>query len=357
MVGVYKFRKVMEMSENLRLNFRLLDLVYDSVTVFDSSGRIVYANRAAAESRGYSLDELLDLQMKDLYPKERIEFVRKELVEAITQGERIFEVENLAKGGDVRWFKVKAIPVKIEEQRYILKIGMNVKEKYDRIKAEVQAIERSQKLLEGASRVTSMVRHDLRSPLQSIKNAVHIIRVNPDKTEDMLDVINNATDYASKILSDLRFITNPIAVQRQRFDIIELLEERIKSSIIPINVKIFTDMPDAQKVYMDPTMISRVVDNLIRNAVEAMPEGGNLTISLDVKDNILNLVIEDTGVGISSDNLKNIFQPFYTSKRTGTGLGLYYSKLAVQSHGGRIFFESEEGRGAKFTISLPVNEP
>lgn len=343
-----------KMNESLRLNFKLLDLVYDSVTIFDPQGKVVYANKSAAESRGYTIDEFLELHINELYPKDRVDYVKEKLSEAIKEGEVIFEVENITKNGELKWFKVKAIPVRIDGQVYFLKIGMNIKEKYDRIMTEVQAIERSQKLLEGASRVTSMVRHDLRSPLQSIKNAVHIIRRSPEKTEDMLDVIDKAADYASKILNDLKFITNPGILQRERFDIVDLLEERIKSMVKPSSIHVETDFPESLIVNMDSTMISRVIDNLIRNAVEAMQDGGKLTLSLDVRDGMMNLLVADTGVGISGDNKQNIFQPFYTTKSSGTGLGLYYSKLAVQSHGGKIYFKSEKGEGTSFLVTLPL---
>ncbi len=339
---------------DLQLKFQLLDLVNDSVSIFDSKGKIVYANRAAAESRGYSIDEFLELHIRDLYPSEKREFLREKLVEAIDKGEIVFEIENITKNKEIKWFKVKAVPVKIDNQMYILKIGMNVKEKYDRVMAEVEAIERSQKLLEGANRITSMVRHDLRSPLQSIKNAVHIIRRSPDKAEDMLDVIDKAADFASKILNELRFITSPGTLKKERFDIVKVLEERIKSALIPSNVNLVTDLPDEQVVNMDQTMISRVIDNLIRNAVEAMPEGGVLRVVMEVENNMFDLIVEDTGVGISAEDIQNIFQPFYTTKSSGTGLGLYYTKLAIKSHGGKIVFKSEEGKGTSFHIRLPI---
>jgi signal transduction histidine kinase len=107
---------------------------------------------------------------------------------------------------------------------------------------------------------------------------------------------------------------------------------------------------------MDQTMISRVFDNLLRNAVEAMPEGGILRVLMNVDNNILNITVEDTGLGISPENIQNIFQPFYTTKSSGTGLGLYYSKLAIQSHGGKIVFRSEKEKGTSFHIRLPVTD-
>jgi signal transduction histidine kinase len=134
----------------------------------------------------------------------------------------------------------------------------------------------------------------------------------------------------------------------------ELLEERIKSSIIPSSVKVIANLPESQDVNLDSTMISRVIDNLIRNAVEAMPKGGTLTINASVDGNILKIIVQDSGVGINEENKLNLFQPFYTTKRSGTGLGLYYSKLAVESHGGKMSFNSEEGIGTRFHLEIPL---
>jgi PAS domain S-box-containing protein len=142
------------MEEKLRLNFKLLDMVSDSIILLDVRGKMVYANKTAAKSRGYNLESFLELQMKDLYPKYKTNYVRKQLAEEIKSGEKVFEVENLTKNGETRWFSVKVIPVKIDQDKYILKICRSIKEKQEIQKAEALAKEQSQKLLEGASRVT-----------------------------------------------------------------------------------------------------------------------------------------------------------------------------------------------------------
>ena len=104
---------------------------------------------------------------------------------------------------------------------------------------------------------------------------------------------------------------------------------------------------------LDERAILRVIINLIKNAVEAMPKGGDLSIKAGVEDEVLMLEISDTGTGIETQTQKNIFTPFYTSKEMGSGLGLAYCKQAIEAHGGQISFESELGKGTAFTVRIP----
>jgi signal transduction histidine kinase len=106
-------------------------------------------------------------------------------------------------------------------------------------------------------------------------------------------------------------------------------------------------------VTFDWVKIRRVLNNLIRNAVEAMPEGGELGVSCEVHGDNLVLTISDTGVGILDEEMENLFKPFYTTKSNGMGLGLAYCKRAVEAHGGTITVESEVGKRTSFTVRLP----
>jgi signal transduction histidine kinase len=109
---------------------------------------------------------------------------------------------------------------------------------------------------------------------------------------------------------------------------------------------------------LDPGKIRRVLDNLIQNAVEAMPEGGSLTIEGGLDEGGLTLRVTDTGTGIPEEDIQNLFTPFHTTKPKGMGLGLAYCRRAVEAHGGTITAQSQEGAGTTFTIRLPTqNKP
>ena len=125
---------------------------------------------------------------------------------------------------------------------------------------------------------------------------------------------------------------------------------------VPGNVDLDLSLGDGVgSIVVDPTQIRRVIDNLLRNAVEAMPDGGKLMVSSEVQGDDIDLRVRDTGVGISEDELGNLFKPFHTTKSKGMGLGLVYCKRAVEAHGGSIVVESKVGVGTTFIVRLPMN--
>jgi signal transduction histidine kinase len=107
---------------------------------------------------------------------------------------------------------------------------------------------------------------------------------------------------------------------------------------------------------LDANQMKQAFYNLIRNACQAMPDGGALSILATATDHEVRIIFADTGKGISAENMSNMFQPFFTTRQTGTGLGLLIVRRIVREHGGEIELESREGEGTKVTIHLPLVE-
>jgi len=122
---------------------------------------------------------------------------------------------------------------------------------------------------------------------------------------------------------------------------------------VPRKVQVTTDIPDDLSLYLDRRLMQRVFTNLILNAIQAMPEGGRLTICAAPSDGAVLVTVEDTGVGIREDIKDKLFSPLFTNKAKGTGLGLAVCKRIVELHDGTITVESEEGRGARLVVKLP----
>ena len=218
---------------------------------------------------------------------------------------------------------------------------------------EQQNIE-TREILEGANRISSMVRHDLRGPLQTIKNATFLAEQQPDKAKDMLNAIDESVEYATKILDDLRNSTAPIQLVKTVVNVNDLIELSLAAASIPTDITVKKQYGEEHiTASLDPTRIRRALDNLIKNAVEAMPSRGDLTVSLTRSDEIIEIDITDTGVGIPKEIMDNLFRPFYTTKPRGTGLGLAVCRQAVEAHGGTITVTSEPGKGSTFTIRIP----
>lgn len=209
-------------------------------------------------------------------------------------------------------------------------------------------------ILEGAGRVSSMVRHDLRGPLQTVKNAVFILKTAPDKITQMDPIINKSIDYMIKILEDLQYQDQPGTYNKVKLKLNTLIQQTLAYQMIPDHIKVKTDLcENPVEHYMDKIKIQRMLDNLIRNAIESMVDGGTLTISTRKCKHDTELKISDTGTGI--EDMSKLFTPFHTTKINGMGLGLISVKQTLDAHSCMLDVESEPGKGTTFTIRFPID--
>ena len=135
-------------------------------------------------------------------------------------------------------------------------------------------------------------------------------------------------------------------------NVLALSDKRLAHAHIQVNTELQPDLPSIAVV---PDQLTQVLLNLTINAIEAMPEGGTLSITTMTSDSGLQIVVQDTGTGLIPDEAAKIFEPFYTTKAYGTGLGLAVSYGIIQQHGGRIAVDSAPGAGTTFTVQLPLN--
>ncbi len=238
------------------------------------------------------------------------------------------------------------------------------------INGMLDAIRRYRSLLKENERMAAigetaaMVGHDLRNPLQVIVGSIDLIKKRLNKRGDSsdereiekwVDKIDAQTDYMNKIVSDLQDYSRNIKPTREEADVEALMGDVVSSVDIPgdVDVSIVLDegLPD---ISVDETLMKRLFTNLILNAVQAMPDGGSLSIRGSLQGDDVVISVEDTGVGIREENLDEIFKPLFSSKAKGTGFGLPVCKRIVDAHGGTISVESEEGVGSTFTVKLPV---
>jgi signal transduction histidine kinase len=230
------------------------------------------------------------------------------------------------------------------------------RENENRQRNEVEAMRREhfRELMNGASRIINSVRFDLRSPLQVIKNATYLLRENPDRADALTDMIDESVESAIATIEDVSSKTQTGELKITVTDLRYVIETAIELAKIPENIKVVTELSDEfLALLLDVAKFQRALDNLIRNAIDAMPNGGTLTIRSKKVNNAIQLEVEDTGVGIKPEDMEKIFQPFYTTKPTGTGLGLVSSKATVEALGGTINVDSTFGAGTKVTLILP----
>ncbi|MHA1301240.1 MAG: ATP-binding protein, partial [Candidatus Helarchaeota archaeon] len=203
------------------------------------------------------------------------------------------------------------------------------------------------------------IAHELRNPLGVISNSIYYLNLklkdSEPKISKHLKILEKEVKKLNKIISDLldfSRIKKPIFESR---NINFLIKESLSNIKIPdeieLKLKLDSDIP---RILLDSIGVQQIFQNLILNAIQAMPNGGSLNITSKIEGNKIILIFEDTGVGIPKENFKRIFEPLFSTKAKGIGLGLPIVKELIEMHNGNIEFESEVGVGTKFIVKLPI---
>jgi len=217
--------------------------------------------------------------------------------------------------------------------------------------------------LSDIGRLASTVAHELRNPLGAVKAAVYNIeRKNKDESlEKHINTIDKKLVSSAAIIDDLLNYSKIRKPEYKNVPVKELITESIEElgnteNIKGIKIKTTFDVPANKTLRADPAQLKQVVDNLLRNAAQAINNDGgavNIVVSSDNRDNEFSIIISDNGPGIDKDDLKNIFDPFFSKKSNGTGLGLSVCKQIITAHGGSIGITSTKGEGTTVYITLP----
>lgn len=216
-----------------------------------------------------------------------------------------------------------------------------------------------QERLATLGQLAGSIGHELRNPLGVISNAVFFLKMaQPDASEQIreyLDIIEKETQASDKIIADLLDFTRIKSIDRQPASVSDLVAQTLNRHPAPPSVHVTRNIPPGlPSVFADPTQVVQVLGNLVTNAYQAMPDGGNMNLSAHAHGDMIAVTVQDTGIGIPPDHLKKLFEPLFTTKTTGIGLGLAVSQKLAEANGGRIEVQSEPGNGSTFTLFLPT---
>lgn len=206
--------------------------------------------------------------------------------------------------------------------------------------------------------LATMVAHDLRNPLQGIANAAFYLKKNAIQKEGkqqlMLQLIEEDVKYSDKIINDLLDYSRGMQLHLEETNPKALVDVALSAVEIPANVIVSNETEDKPKLQADVLCMKRAFVNIARNALEAMPKGGTLKVSSRKVNRDVEFTFSDSGTGISKEDLGKIFTPLFTTKPKGMGFGLAICKRVVEAHGGKICVVSIVGKGATFTLTVPV---
>ncbi|MDR2861150.1 MAG: PAS domain S-box protein [Syntrophobacterales bacterium] len=209
------------------------------------------------------------------------------------------------------------------------------------------------------------IAHEIRNPLSSIKGfATYFKERYKDHKDDgeIADILIAEVERVNRVITQLLDFSRPVIADRHNIPAKKIIEQslkKIESQIADRTIHIQKNLPDEQTViWFDADKMEQVLLNLYMNALDAMPKGGTLTVSMAAqKNDMVQITITDTGCGIAPKDLARIYDPYFTTKSTGTGIGLAIVHRILEFHNGRIHVESEEGQGTTVTLLLPREKP
>ncbi|HWQ64945.1 MAG TPA: ATP-binding protein [Methanospirillum sp.] len=216
--------------------------------------------------------------------------------------------------------------------------------------------------------LSTMIGHDMRNPLQVITNMNYLLtrkitKMDPDEAAilhkhgipDLFSKIGSETQYLNKIVSDLQNYAREVNPTLSLTDPGLFLDELLGSITLPGDITVQRQYLPGVRISVDTTLFRRVMENLIINAIQAMEHGGTLTLKTSESSERISITISDTGVGIQPSVKDRIFEPLFTTKSKGTGLGLPVCKRLVEAHGGTISVKETSPAGTTFEVLLPVD--
>ncbi|MBM4137058.1 MAG: HAMP domain-containing protein [Nitrospira sp.] len=221
--------------------------------------------------------------------------------------------------------------------------------------------------LSGIAQIARGIAHEVRNPLNFISLSIDHLREKyvPSETEkkerfeSLMTSIKHEIQRLNKLVGDFLDYGKPLRLNRQHVDIRSLIEDvmtLISAKAEKDKIEISRQYAAIQNLFVDPELIKTCILNVILNAFEAMPYGGKLMVNTQVSDKWGSIVIEDSGIGVPKENLSKLFDLFFSTKTTGLGLGLAMTKRVIEEHGGKVDFQSIEGKGSTVTMSLPIKE-
>ncbi len=264
------------------------------------------------------------------------------------------------RGADLELFFVLARQAVVAMEN--ARLYADLRDTLRRVEESQGALLRAEKMA-AAGRLTASIAHEVNNPLQSVQNCLHLAGredLPPEKRKEYFDLARNELDRLMKTMQRMLDFYRPGAARVEHVDALELLQHVIgltSPQLSQRNIEIKTDLPESLPgMYAVSSQIQQIFFNLILNSLDAMPDGGDIHIRARALRNGIEMTFSDTGPGISEEQRKNIFEPFFSTKEGGTGLGLTVSYNIVTAHGGTLDVVDEDNTGASFRLFLPLGD-
>ncbi len=356
--------KAFELEKLRAYTENIIESINVAVLALAPSGRITACNRAFERLYATARADVVGSRVEDLFPADILASIH---TVTGTEGWGLSSPANMAKlylenrAGNPRFVNLSLIPLSGDAARGSAGSLIVLDDITEKLELEKQLLQ-SEKL-SSIGLLAAGIAHEINTPIAGISSYTQMLLKGlprSDKRKPILEKIETQTFRAAEIVNGLLNFSrmsgsefSPLDVNRLLGDSLALLDHQLQGSGIRVESNLDPSLP---AIYGNSGKLQQVFVNLFLNARDAMPSGGDLTIETALNDSMVVIDIADTGAGISEENKKKIYDPFFTTKTTGkgTGLGLSVSYGIIQEHGGRILVDSAAGLGTRFTLKLPI---
>ena len=337
----------------------VMESMSDGVLVTDREDRILLVNKSAERMLPFSTDELIEKSLDEAIDDEEIrEFFTKNL-----RGlDRVLDREFTLGNGYSRILSLSIMP--LVRQGWITGNVIHIEDVTEKRAREARL--RRAESLAALTTLTAGVAHEIKNPLGSIGIHLELMKkemsgkqkIETRKVMENLLIIKEEVDRLNRIVMDFLFTVRPMHAELSYDDLNRVVQELLelkKPELAEVGITLEAElMAPGPQILMDERYMKQAVLNLLNNAISAMPEGGRLRVQTEHKGNEVCLKISDSGVGIPEENLDKIFEPYFTTKDFGSGLGLTLVYKIVKEHLGDIEINSKVGEGTTIALSFPI---
>lgn len=360
----------------------IIDHVAHPIFVKDRDYRFVLLNRAMEGMIGVPRTEMLGHTDYDFFPKQQADFFREKDLEMFTLGKRVEITEEPLTDKEGRHHVLSTTKVPLRDARGVITHLVGIIHDITPLKRAEEALhevsnalerrmqERTDELLAAQTELVRRERlaviglfagslaHQIRNPLGSIKNAAYLVQLaSPTIDDDLrraLNIIQDEVGRANQIITDLVDYARVTPAQRRVVPVDLLMEIALSGMDLPTNVTVVTECPALPKVFVDPAQLQRALQKLVKNALQAMSNGGTLSLSARSEGDAVFFCVSDTGRGIPEDVRLRLFEPLVSGNPGNLGLGLITARALIENQGGALALERTNHEGTCVMLRLPV---
>jgi two-component system, NtrC family, sensor histidine kinase PilS len=351
-------RAAQDLAELQAFNSRIIESIHSGLVTTDTHGSILSFNRAAEDTMGYKALQVINKNFFDIFGdlSQHVEFGK---ASGLPHRPIRFTVNCQSANKKMMHLGVTACPL-ADETGATTGLVFSFQDLSEIISLE-QEIRRRDRLA-AMGKMAAGIAHEIRNPLAAMRGSIQVLRSELELSEDqdyLMQIVLRESDRLDRIVSDFLSYARPSQLKPTPFDLVAVVTESISL------LRHSRELSDRQTVVLeavepniyfiaDQNQIRQVIWNLIRNALQAMPAGGKLLVKVSRWENKgVQIEFQDTGVGMTTEDMERLFEPFNSSRPGGTGLGLAIVYQIINDHNGKIDVQSQPQQGTKITIQLP----